>query len=80
MMWKSGIKYSLKWLEKMAMLGPCAWESEAGERENRHKEKLAMMRVEMDVKLNKNSEFFINILREAGISIPDNAPWQVSRL
>ena len=48
---------------------------EAAEREIRHQEELAMMHAEMDEELHKNTEFFINIMRGAGISIPDNMPW-----
>ncbi|KAM7461853.1 hypothetical protein LguiA_029974 [Lonicera macranthoides] len=48
---------------------------EAAEREIRHQKELATMYTEMNEKLNKNTEFFINIMRGAGISIPDNTPW-----
>ncbi|KAM7493580.1 hypothetical protein LguiB_028189 [Lonicera macranthoides] len=50
-------------------------QQEAAEKEIRHQKELATMYTEMNEKLNKNTEFFINIMRGAGISIPDNTPW-----
>lgn len=50
-------------------------QQKAKERETRHHEELAMMRVKMNEIINKNSEFFINILLRAGIYVLDNTPW-----